>query len=69
CIIFLILNGLMRGLPVWSLALPLCAGAVLSVPLAAYTVKLMPPQMLRGSIAYVTVFLGCLTLVKVLLVH
>lgn len=68
CVIYLVLNGFMNGLPIWRLALPLCAGAVLSVPLAAYTVKLMSPQMLRGSIAYVTVFLGCLTLVKVLFV-
>lgn len=68
CIIYLILNGFLNGPPLWRLALPLCAGAVLSIPLAAYTVKLMPPQMLRRSIATVTVFLGCLTLVKVLFV-
>jgi uncharacterized membrane protein YfcA len=69
CIVYLVLNGFMHGMPVWHLAAPLCVGAVLSVPLAAYTVKLMPPQMLRGAIAYVTIFLGCLTLVKVLFVH
>lgn len=69
CIVYLVINGVMRGLPIWHLALPLCAGALLSVPLAAYTVKLMPPQFLRGSIAYVTIFLGCLALLKILLVH
>lgn len=68
CLLYLLINSARNGLPVWHLALPLCAGALLSVPLAAYTVKLMPPQMLRGSISYVTIFLGCLTLVKVLLV-
>lgn len=69
CVIYLVLNGVLHGPPLWRLALPLCAGAILSVPLAAYTVKLMPPQLLRGSIAYVTIFLGCLTLIKVLFVH
>jgi uncharacterized membrane protein YfcA len=69
CVIYLVLNGVLHGPPLWRLALPLCAGAILSVPLAAYTVKLMPPQLLRGSIAYVTIFLGCLTLLKVLVVH
>lgn len=66
CLVFLVLNGAMNGAPIWRLALPLCGGALLSVPLAAYTVKLMPPQTLRGSIAYVTIFLGCLALMKVL---
>lgn len=69
CVIYLVINGFVNGLPIWTLSLPLCAGALLSVPLAAYTVKLMPPQMLRGSIAYVTIFLGCLALLKVLVVH
>jgi len=67
CVIYLGINTLANGLPEWRLALPLCAGALLSVPLAAYTVKLMPPTTLRGAIAYVTLFLGSLALVKVLL--
>lgn len=68
CIIYLLLNWALVGLPIWRLAVPLCAGALLSVPLAAYTVKLMPPKTLRGVIAYVTIFLGCLALLKVIFV-
>jgi uncharacterized protein len=67
CVIYLVINTLAHGFPTWHLALPLCAGALLSVPLAAYTVKLMPPNTLRGAIAYVTLFLGTLALVKVVL--
>jgi uncharacterized membrane protein YfcA len=66
CVIYLGISSVAKGLPMWRLALPLCAGALLSVPLAAYTVKLMPPKILRGAIAYVTLFLGALALVKVL---
>jgi hypothetical protein len=66
CLIYLGISTAVHGFPMWRLALPLCAGALLSVPLAAYTVKLMPAQTLRGSIAYVTLFLGTLALVKVL---
>lgn len=68
CVIYLLINWALVGLPIWRLAAPLCLGALLSVPLAAYTVKLMPPKILRGAIAWVTIFLGCLALVKVLFV-
>ncbi|MBN1825063.1 MAG: sulfite exporter TauE/SafE family protein [Candidatus Eisenbacteria bacterium] len=55
-----------RGMA-WGLALPLTIGALLSVPAAVWTVKLMPPKMLRQSIGYATIFLGTLTLVRVLI--
>jgi uncharacterized membrane protein YfcA len=67
CLIYLGISLAVGHLPLWRLALPLLGGALLSVPLAAYTVKLMPPKTLRGAIAYVTLFLGTLALVKVLL--
>jgi uncharacterized membrane protein YfcA len=42
CFIYLGLSTLAHRAPMWLLAVPLCTGALLSVPLAAYTVKLMP---------------------------
>jgi uncharacterized membrane protein YfcA len=50
----------------WHRAVPLTAGAVLSVPAAAWTVRVLPGSMLRRAIGYATVFLGVMTLVKLL---
>lgn len=50
----------------WSLAPYLAIGSVLSVPLAALTVKSIKTEFLRMTIGVVTVLLGIVTLVKVL---
>ncbi|MGD9639179.1 MAG: sulfite exporter TauE/SafE family protein [Alphaproteobacteria bacterium] len=46
------------------LAVPLCTGALLSVPLAAFTVKVVPPEIVRAKIGYATLYLGILCFVK-----
>jgi uncharacterized membrane protein YfcA len=51
----------------WFLAPWLMAGAVLSVPLAAHTLKRIPEDKAKLATAYVIVGLGCLTLIKVFL--
>jgi uncharacterized membrane protein YfcA len=51
----------------WPLALPLSIGAFISVPAAVWTVKIVPAKEIRGKIAYVTLFLGLLTIVKIAL--
>ncbi|MDY6913028.1 MAG: sulfite exporter TauE/SafE family protein [Planctomycetota bacterium] len=51
----------------WTLFPFLCVGAVLSVPLSAYTVKQINTRKLRVIIGIITVFLGAFTLSKVLL--
>jgi uncharacterized membrane protein YfcA len=51
----------------WSLAVPLVLGALLSVPAATLTVKVMPANMLRRSIGVATLLLGTLTLIQVVL--
>ncbi|MFH1279465.1 MAG: sulfite exporter TauE/SafE family protein [Candidatus Eisenbacteria bacterium] len=51
----------------WLLAGSLAIGAMLSVPAAVWTVKIMPERALRNSIGYATVFLGLLSLIRVVL--
>ena len=51
----------------WGLAPSLILGAVLSVPLAALTVKKMPVQKLRWAIGFAVTALGLFTLVKLVL--
>jgi hypothetical protein len=48
----------------WKLAGPLTLGALVSVPAAVLTVKIVPENFIRGQIAYVTLFLGILTVAK-----
>ena len=67
CATGLFLYFIMNKGMAWGLALPLMIGALLSVPAAVWTVKLMPPKMLRQSIGYATIFLGVLTIVRVVL--
>lgn len=66
CIIGLALYAVTYGLPYWRLALPLAIGGILSVPISAWTVKVLPASMLRRYISYATVFFGLLTLAKIL---
>lgn len=57
---------LLFGKPMdWFLAGSLTVGALLSVPAAVWTVKVLPERALRSSIGYATVFLGALTLIRV----
>ncbi|MBL7063692.1 MAG: sulfite exporter TauE/SafE family protein [Anaerolineae bacterium] len=51
----------------WGLAPSLVLGAVLSVPLAAFTVKKMPVRKLRWAIGITITILGLFTLVKLVL--
>lgn len=50
----------------WNLALAAISGAVIGAPLAAYTVKKTAPVNLKRAIAFLTITLGALMLVKVL---
>ena len=67
CLMGLILYVSFNGWFAWSLALPLTIGAILSVPAATWTVKILPERLLRQSIGYATLFLGALTLTKVMI--
>ena len=57
---------LQKGLLDFSLALPLMAGAVLSVPLATLAVRGLPEKLMRSSVGVMTSLLGLFTLCKVL---
>jgi uncharacterized protein len=50
----------------WSLAPWLMAGAVLSVPLAAHVLKILPEKKAKVMVAVVVVALGLITLIKAL---
>ena len=66
CLVGVILYVALHGMPEWSLALPLLTGAILSVPAATWTVKLLPAKSLRRAIGFLTILLGILTLAKAL---
>jgi hypothetical protein len=51
----------------WQLAIPLAAGALLSVPFATLTVRRMPEKWARGAVGLVTLVLGVLTLIKLII--
>jgi hypothetical protein len=51
----------------WRLALPLSAGAIVSVPMATWTVRILPEAFLKKSIGIATIFLGALTLINLYL--
>ncbi len=67
CLVGLILYFLLSGWWDWRIALPMALGGLLSVPVAAWTVKILPGSLIRSSIGYATVFLGVMTLIKVVL--
>lgn len=50
----------------WSLAVPLAAGALLSVPVATITVKRLPETFIRGAVGVVTLMLGLISLAKLI---
>ncbi|KXX65940.1 sulfite exporter TauE/SafE family protein [Marichromatium gracile] len=67
CLIGLIAYLLLGGAIDWSLALPLSAGALLSVPLATVTVRRLPEALIRGAVGVLTLTLGGLLAFKLLL--
>jgi uncharacterized membrane protein YfcA len=67
CLVGLVLYFFLHPGIAWTLALPLMIGGVLSVPAATWTVKVLPEEMLRSRVGYATLFLGCLTLIRVVL--
>jgi len=66
CFVGLVAYLLMHGQIDWMLAVPLTAGAILSVPMATLTVRRLPEAVMRCSVGVVTCLLGILTLVKLL---
>lgn len=67
CLVGAVLYLFVReGAIYWPLAGPLTVGALLSVPLAAWTVKVLPPVDMRRSIGVATLFLGLLMLIKLI---
>ncbi|AHF05460.1 hypothetical protein MARPU_07355 [Marichromatium purpuratum 984] len=67
CLIGLIAYLLLGGGIDWSLALPLSAGALLSVPLATVTVRRLPEALIRSAVGVLTLTLGGLLAFKLLL--
>lgn len=64
CAVGLTAYVLIHGTLDWALAIPLTAGALLSVPMATLTVGKLPEAVIRGSVGVVTCLLGLLTFVK-----
>jgi len=67
CVVGFFAYLLTRSIQDWTLFPWLCGGALLSVPLSAYTVKRIKSRYLKLAIGVVTTALGVFTLVKVLL--
>lgn len=67
CLVGLIAYMLMAPAIDWTLAFPLTAGALLSVPIATLTVRKLPEATLRGGIGVATCGLGVLMIAKLLL--
>lgn len=65
CLAGIILYFFMKSNVDWVLAPWLMAGAVLSVPFAAHTLKKLPEKRAKIAIAILMVILGCMTLWKV----
>ncbi|NQT39230.1 MAG: sulfite exporter TauE/SafE family protein, partial [Planctomycetes bacterium] len=66
CIVGLLAYVVIRGGLDFALAVPLTAGAVLSVPMATLTVRRLPESLMRYSVGVVTCLLGILTFAKLL---
>ena len=66
CLVGLGAYLVLSGSPDWSLALPLAAGALLSVPVATITVKRLSEATLRAAVGILTLSLGLLSLLKLL---
>jgi uncharacterized membrane protein YfcA len=67
CLVGVIMYLTIKSSADWVLAPWLMAGAVLSVPLAAHTLKRIPEKKGKIAVAVIVILLGCLTLAKVIL--
>ncbi len=67
CLVGVILYATLKSDISWVLAPWLMAGAVLSVPFAALTLKRLPEQKAKTAVAVIVLGLGLLTLAKVFL--
>lgn len=67
CLVGLVAYVFIQGQIDWMLAVPLTAGAILSVPMATLTVRRLPESLMRGSVGVVTCLLGVFAFLKVLL--
>ncbi len=56
----------LKGVPDMGLALPLSAGALLSVPWATVTVRRLPESGIRAAVGILTLILGLVSLAKLL---
>jgi uncharacterized membrane protein YfcA len=65
CLVGFILYGFLKAGVNWQMNLCVTAGAVLSVPLAAWLLKWIPEKTGRLVVGVVIVALGCLTLTRV----
>lgn len=50
----------------WSLAIPMCSGALVAVPMATLAVRLWPEARMRGAVGGITVILGIVALFNLL---
>ena len=64
CIVGLLAYVVIQGGLDLALAVPLTAGALLSVPMATLTVRRLPESVMRCSVGVVTCLLGILTFTK-----
>jgi uncharacterized membrane protein YfcA len=67
CLVGIVMYFTLKDGVDWSLAPWLMAGAVLSVPFAAHTLKRIPEHKAKIAVAFVVTGLGILTLLKVFL--
>jgi len=66
CAVGLAAYGILTGSPDWSLAVPLAAGALLSVPVATLTVRRMSEGTIRGAVGVLALILGLVSLGKLM---
>ncbi|MBN2573371.1 MAG: sulfite exporter TauE/SafE family protein [Deltaproteobacteria bacterium] len=66
CLAGFIAYVVVKGLPPWELVVPLVGGAILSVPIAAKTVSIMPERSFKKWIGIATMYLAALMLYKIL---
>ena len=66
CFVGIILYFLLKADVDWVLAPWLMAGAVLSVPLAAHTLKRVTEKRVKFAVGIAIIILGCLTVLKIL---
>jgi len=67
CLCSLIIYFIFVGTFSWVIAIPLCVGAVSSVPLASLTVKYLPEEVLTKYVGYAMLFLSMLMFLKMVL--